>query len=516
MIVDYEKDRFFIYCKFASNHLLEELDKRWNNKRRCWLVYDSGINRQIIRSKLASRAEVTPVAAKNLEEITPEYESIPMLQKTEPLPFQIPATKKLLSLPHCALFAPVGSGKTKIAIDVAHSLWYAGKVNKVLIIGLVSIIENWKMEIEKHWLGEIPWDKIAITGVESYSQGSLYSKILAWVDKQTVMIVDESSKIKNYKAIRTEKITNIGRAAGYRYAMTGSPLLNSELDLYAQFNFLNPEIIGISTHIGFKNRYCVSGGFQNKKVIGYKRQDELISNLAPYSFVIDKKEAMPHLPSQTFTPRKGSVTAEQKRLIERIKKEMISESKSKGDKVIQNILTKMLRISQIAGGFTEDGLPIDGPNPKLNMIHDILDDSPDEQVVYFVRFIPELKMLGEKLGDCQVIHGAVKPVERQQIVNSFQAGNFRNMVCQYQSGAMGLNMDAARLCVFYSFDFSLEMWIQSVGRIARTTQTRPMVYFPLLLEGSLDSFTYRVLQGKEEMEQAVKRALASGSVEDLF
>ena len=516
MDIDYEGGKFFIRCMFAHNHLLEELDCRWNKKRRCWLVYDSKINREIIRRSLLSRATVSPLATANLGEEATTCESVPLLFKTEPKPFQATASAKMLSLPHCALFSPVGSGKTKIAIDVAHSLWHAGQIDQILIVGIVSIIENWKMELEKHWYGDVPWNKIAITGVESYSQGSLYSKILAWVTKRTLMIVDESSKIKNTKATRTEKITNLGQAVDRKYIMTGSPLLNSEIDLYAQYNFLNPEIIGISTYVGFKKRYCVMGGYKDHKIIGYRKQDELITNLTPYSFVIDKKEAMPHLPSQTFTVRKTGVTSEQKRLIDRIKNDMISESKTRGDVTIKNVLTKMLRICQISGGFDEDGEPIKGGSPKLTMIKDILEDSPDEQLVTFVRFIPELKMLEAELGDARAIYGAVPLVERQQIVNSFQRGEFRNLICQYQVGAMGLNMDSARLSAFYSFDFSLEMWIQSVGRIARLTQTRPMTYFPLILTGTLDSFIYRALQGKEEIEQMIKQALATGTLESVL
>lgn len=519
MRIEYEKkdDRYFIYCKFHENFRLEELDKRWNKKRRAWLVYNSRINRDIIKSLTFD--QMPENVKDSLYETEIKVDEIEYIYKTEPLPFQIPATKKLLSLPHGALFSPVGSGKSKIAIDVGQSLWHAGKINKILIIGLVSIIENWKIQLEKHWRGDIPWGNIAITGVESYSQGNLYSRVMAWVDDKTFIIIDESSKIKNNKATRTERITKLGEAVTYKIIMTGSPLLNCEIDLYAQYNFLNPEIIGISTHVGFKNRYCIKGGYEGKKIIGYKRQEELMNNLAPYTFVISKEEAMPHLPSQTFETRNVQLNEEQRRLISRVKKEMISEWEG-GERAIKNVLTKMLRISQIAGGFTEDRMPVDGENQKLKAIKDIIEECPDEQIVIFVRFIPELEMLQKELG-AEVIRGVkggVSKEERQKILNKFQKGEFKYLVCQYQSGAMGLDMDAARISIFYSFDFSLEMWIQSIGRIARTTQTRPMLYYSLLATGSIDKYIYDTLQNKEDIAESVKKMLADGgiSAESLF
>ncbi len=521
MELDFDGEVFTVKCRFQENYKLEALDARWSKPKKHWRVYNSKFNRQVLRTiQFTYFSKPAEDALYALEEEL-ELKDVDLIQFTTPRPFQTPAAKKMLSLKYCALFSPVGSGKTKIAIDVLQSLYIPGRINKILIIGLVSIIGNWGDELKKHWVGnDPPMESIWITGIESYSAGKLAAEVEQWVDGKTAVLIDESSKIKNSKAIRTEKVTKIGARAGYRYIMTGSSILNGEIDLYSQFNFLHPDIIGIVTEIGFKKRYCIYGGYGDKKVIGYKRQEELLENLQPFSFVISKEEAMPHLPPQTFSPRRIPPSAEQKRLIKKaideLKVEIKDDNGQTMDKRIKNALTVAMRISQIAGGFNADGERIKGVNPKLEALKDILEDSPDEQVVIFTRFIPELKMLWEELKGSIAIYGGIDREHRHQIVKDFQAGKHRIIISQYKVGALGLNMDAARLCSHYSLDFDLENWIQSVGRIARTTQTRPMTYFPLLLQGSVDASMYRSCLAKESFGKAVERALITGDVEELF
>jgi len=446
-------------------------------------------------------------------DFTPAFGTVAVVRKTEPRPFQIDATNKLLSLQYCALVAPPGSGKTKIMIDVIQSLYQAGKIKKISIVCPCSVIDNWKEELVKHWNGEPPWDSIWITGIESYSSGGLYSKMLGVVDKSTVKVVDESSRIKNSKAKRTERLTALGEKASYRYTMTGTPLLNGEVDLFSQYRFLHPDIIGISTEIGFKNRYCIKGGFKGKQIIGYRKQEELLGNLRPYSFIITKEEAMPQMPLQTFVTRKAVPSPEQKRLINKIKNELLMETEQ-GDVNIQNVLTKMLRIRQISGGFS-DGSPVAGANPKIEILKEIIEESPEEQFVIFASFIPEIKELLNILPNSGGIYGEIK--NRQEVINKFQNKELKYLVCQYQSGSTGLNMHSACMCVHYSFDPSLEFWLQSIGRIARDGQERPMIYTSIIMSGSVDAYIHKLLMNKETMEKGIRESLATGNIaQDLF
>lgn len=518
MELAYDKDVFIVKCKFHENHFLEDLDKRWSKAKKHWRVYDADLNKRILKDIASKTRVVMSDEAKqklNKTSVLKAEEPVTYVYKTDPLPFQIPATKFLLSVNYGALFAPVGSGKSKILIDVMQSLFMAGEISRVVIVGLVSIVDNWKDQIETHWKGEVPWEMFLITGVESYSQGNLYKMVKDVVTDTTLMLVDEGQKIKNPKSIRTSRIIELGEKAKKKYIMTGTPILNGNSDIFSQYLFLHPDIIGIKTFIGFRNRYCVMGGYENKKIIGYKNQEELMEKLKPYSFVIDKKEAMPFLPSQTFMIRKVKKTKEQERLITKLREELLSETLL-GDKTVTNILTVMLRISQITGGFHEEGRHIDGPNPKLKELKDIIEESPDEQMVIFCRFLPEIHMLMEELPNSAGIYGAIKAQERNEIRKEFQAGKHKYLICQYQSGAVGLDMYAARICVFFSFDFSLEMWLQSIGRIARIQQKRPMIYYPLLMAGTADYLIYRALGEKQEIADYVKEKLKEGGLALLY
>jgi len=507
VILDYDGDVFTIVCGYEYNHMIEGLDKRWSKAKRHWRVYNATLNRSLLKTLFFIEKSVS--AVKELETDTEKsiIDTLQIVYNTKPYGFQESAIRKMLDVRLCALFAPVGSGKTKISIDAVQSLYVAGKIDQILIIGLVSIRNNWINEIQKHWYGEIPWESIEIIGVESLSQGGKYAEIKKWISPNCCIVVDEGHKIKNINSKRTERAIKLGEGLKYKYIMTGTEVLNGESDLFAQFRFLDKNIIGIQTFIGFKNRYCVFGGFKGKKIIGYKRIQELIENLKKNSFTIDKKEAMPFLPEQTFVSRETLPTPAQKKLIKEIKQSILTDEEIMEGKVSMNMLTKMLRISQVAGGFDEEGEPVKGTNPKLNALKEIIEDSPDEQIVIFCRYVPEIKMILEAVPGSVGIFGEVSTKERHKLITEFQEGKHKYVVCQYQSGAIGLNMHSARLCVFFSFDFSLEMWLQAIGRIARMQQKRPMLYTSIIMRGSIDYTVHRALRHKENVADAVKTAL---------
>lgn len=162
------------------------------------------------------------------------------------------AVKKLERLRVGALFMEPGTGKTRAAVELINS----SKADYVLFIVPFQTKKNIKKELIKWGLKP----KYRIEGVESLSNSDrLYLKLLNEIKhaKKAFMVVDESLKIKNFHAKRTERVMKLGRLAYYRLILNGTPISKNVLDLYPQIEFLSPKILNMR-YIEFWDKFVES------------------------------------------------------------------------------------------------------------------------------------------------------------------------------------------------------------------------------------------------------------------
>ena len=313
-------------------------------------------------------------------------------------------------------------------------------------------------------------------------------------------VVDESSKIKNHKALRTEACIDVGREAKYRTILTGTPISQGIIDLFAQYEFLDTNIIGMGDFYAFRNRYAVMGGYENKEIIGYTNTDELMELIAPYTIQVSKKEAFEDSIEPNREVRYIEMTAEQKAHLKAMRKAATAEDYS-----VRNVLEAMMREQQLCGGFytkvrfefgkvfsKEVGCEIDaeiripekfrieGTNPKISELFDIIDSGEyGKQILIWSIYTDEIReitrSLGEKYGEDSVtfIDGSVDEDERIHRVNDlFKFGKVKYLIANPTVGSMGLEMSAADTAVYYSSSFKYEDRKQSEERTFNSSKTK--------------------------------------------
>ena len=191
------------------------------------------------------------------------------------------AFAKLSRLKVGALFMEMGTGKTKVALDLIASK--RSKVDYVLWICPCSLKDEIASERNK-WQPNL---QLEIIGCESIGASDrIYLELLGKVKShKTFIIVDESLKIKNIWAKRTKRIITLGDNATYKLVLNGTPISKNILDLWTQMEFLSPKILNMSYN-EFKNTYCEY--YQKGKLKGMvKRQHNiphLIAKIKPYIF----------------------------------------------------------------------------------------------------------------------------------------------------------------------------------------------------------------------------------------
>jgi SNF2 family DNA or RNA helicase len=334
------------------------------------------------------------------------------------------------------------------------------------------------------------------------------------------MAVDESSRIKNADAKRTEECIRIGRQTAFRSILTGTPITQGPLDLYAQFEFLNTHIFGMGDYYSFRNRYAIMGGWENKEIIGYDNMDEMAATVKPFIFEASLKD-MVDLPPKIYQKRDVFVSKEQRELLRDI-----ASGHAQVDDIeieIQNVLVKLLRMQQVVNGFYPEYVrdPLTGKkvahyhnlraNPKLRELEAVLEEN-SYQAIIWAKYHKDLENIIPILKDKTVqFHGRVPHEQRQDIVNKFQNGDAKYFVGNPAAGGLGLTLTAARLMVYYSNSFSLEERLQSEERAHRIGQEHPVTYVDLVMKGTVDELSQEAIKTKTEIADLVRNKIRETS-----
>lgn len=435
------------------------------------------------------------------------------------------------------LLFEMGCGKTLTALAIAGAAYEKGKIQKVLIIAPTSVVAVWPKEFQEFadfkytcrtLLGEknqrikqlddlmkFPFKalKVAVINYESTWRPGIFEKLEEY--DPDMIICDESQRIKTHDAAQSKAIHKLGDQARYKLILSGTPVQNNAIDIFSQYRFLDPKIFGTNFY-QFRNRYAIMGGFNKKQIIGYKDLDGLIKKEHSIAFRITKEEAI-DLPEQIFETRHITMDKKERELYDRIRRDSYTELDSGGQITATTVLTKLLRLQQLTGGFLvkdDSARPELVSRSKLDALADIIQDyvvGTGKKLVIFARFIPEVKAIielakkelpsGKK---AVAIYGDIKKEDRGAIVKQFQEDpNTVLFIGQIDTAGTGITLTAADTCVYYSKNFNYATYSQSLSRIHRIGQRNTCTYIDLVVEKTVDEMISKALAKKEDMAKTV-------------
>lgn len=250
--------------------------------------------------------------------------------RTDLLPHQADAVAKLLPSRVGGLFAEMGTGKSRILIELAERR--RAKIDRVVWFCPVSVKATVRSEILKHTscepedivvfddrtdVGTMPLDRPwYVVGIESLSSSvRIIAAFDALVDERTFVAVDESTYIKGPHASRTRRVTDMSRRARYRAVLTGTPFTQGVVDLYAQMSFLSPKILGYNSFWSFARNHLEyetdrRTGKVTGRIVRSHNTEYIAAKIAPYVYQIRKDECLT-LPEKLYDERWVSTSSEQ-------------------------------------------------------------------------------------------------------------------------------------------------------------------------------------------------------------
>lgn len=447
-----------------------------------------------------------------------------------------------------ALFMEMRTGKSRVIIDTSCWNFINGRIRQVLVVAPNSVKTIWVTdELPEHMPEYIPWVAAAWTPSARKAERARLDEVLNIDDPRlrvlvmnveafssekgrlvaakfvksapTLMAVDESTRIKTPGAARTRAIIAIGKHATMRRILTGTPATQGPLDTWAQGLFLDPDILGFGSFYAFRNHFAIMGGWNHKEVVGYAHLDELQKLWDAHSFRVTRDECF-DLPPKGYQKLVVDMTTEQQRIYTAMATRMRAELADGRKLSAPIVLTQMLRLAQIAGGFvppnvntpfadtTAESIP--GSNPKIAALLELAGDVQGKVIVW-ARFRAEVAAaaaaLREAYGEETVVefHGGVDDAGRVAARTAFQdpTSSVRFIVGQTETGGLGINLDQARTIVYLSNSWSLESRLQSEDRASSAKQQHSIAVVDVVARGTVDEQVVQALRDKKDIARQV-------------
>ncbi len=456
--------------------------------------------------------------------------------KTNPFQHQIDGLRFALTKEKFLLCDDQGLGKSKQVIDWVVSLKEQGKIKRALIVcGVNSLKYNWQKEVETHsnekaWvlgtrfrkngnqyegsakdklddLNNLPDCTFIITNIETFRAGSkkvgknyefpIAEKLQKLCKKGELGLIaaDEIHKCKNPTSLQGRAFLKV--RDNYMVAMTGTPLMNSPLDLFVPLNWL-----GLDTHTfyKFKNHFCTLGGFGGAEVVGYKNLEEIREILDSYMLRRLKMEVL-DLPEKMIQEEYVEMSSKQAKIyadvLDGVRKDLHKMSFS------DNPLAMLIKLRQATGytGILSDTIQ---ESAKLDRMEEMVEElaSSNQKCIIFSNWEQITKEAKSRLAKYKpaYITGATNASERMKEVERFQNDKDCKVIIG-TIGAMGtgLTLTAAQTVIFLDEPWTRASKDQAEDRAHRIGTQGTVNIITLLTKSTIDEKINEIVYKKGMM-----------------
>ncbi len=498
-----------------------------------------------------------------------------------------------------AYLCEMGTGKTYMILREWGEGVVAGCWDSLLLIAPAGVYRNWAaLEVPKH-LGEPVASQLVQATWESGGgvakqreivrlltlQGSgcpralfMNHEALATVPRalevatlflrtgRAMLVVDESTLLKGPEskitsvlcggAWRKKFFPGLRKLAVARRIASGLVTPQNPLDLYSQFAFLDPRILGHQNYHTFRARYAVTQsvcflkteelwgylyracarrgveppfGLDREALlaelrrmnvyvqhatldVGFRNQDELSERIAPYSYRVLKDQCL-DLPPKEYTVRHVDMPPEQSRLYRELRDQATSELESGHHISADSVIEQCLRLQQLLCGdaVDEEGVEHEVPELRTAALMALLADCEGKALVWVPWRRPLARVsraIRKVYGEESVVefHGGTPGRLRPEVDRRFQEDpKVRFCVGTQGAGGLARTLTAASLVVYYANNWRLDHRLQSEDRAHRDGLTHAVTYVDLIARGTVDEKIVAALREKLNLASAITR-----------
>lgn len=375
---------------------------------------------------------------------------------------QIKAIDKLNAVKCGALFMEAGTGKTRSALelikntDADYILWFTPFQTK----------ENLQAEINK-W-GGLDCDIVGIESIQNSDRIYLELSQKCEQAKKAFIVVDESLKIKNADANRTQRLLQLAEKSAYRIILNGTPLSRNLLDLWSQMEFLSPKILKMGL-AEFKNTFCeyikvtyhsqgIGRSYSKEFIKKYHNIDYLYSLIEP--FIFESKLSLSI--GQQHIDIDYALTDEEKAQHDKLKEKYLDNEYllAKNNNIFLEITQKMQHNYSLS-------------HSKFEIVDKLLSEIDKSKVLIYAKYIDTQEQLSKHYKDVRIM--------------------------SLQKHSYGLNLQDYNAIVFWDKTWDYAQREQIERRIFRTGQISNCVYYDLTGNVGLEGMINQNIERKRNL-----------------
>ena len=414
----------------------------------------------------------------------------------------------------------MGLGKTVTTLTAVRELLedYL-EASRVLVIAPKSVAENtWTSECAK-------WDHLAHLRV-SVVMGDERRRLKAlaapadiyvinrdnvdWLVKASsgwqfdTVIIDESSSFKNPSARRFKALRKVRPQIRRMVLLTGTPSPNGHMDLWAQLWLIDMGQRLGRTLTSYRTKYFKPGRSNGHVVYDWILRpgagDEISRQIQDVTVSL-KAEDWLEVPDLIETDVRIALSPAESKAYRDFERDQLMSLDGKDIEALTAaaLANKLLQFTGGAMYDTEHGWHEVG-DAKLRALEDIIEAAGDEPVLVFYQFKHELARLQERFKALQPVTFSGEP----ETLKAWNDGRIRLLLCQPASVQYGLNMQSGgHIIVWYTPTWNLEQYQQANARLHRQGQTRPVLCYRLIAEGTIDDRVVSAVGGKNAAQEAL-------------
>lgn len=304
---------------------------------------------------------------------------------------------------------------------------------------------------------------------------------------------------KNFETKQGQGLINL--TPDYRIAMTGTPLINNPLDLYAILKWLGYQPYEFKS---FKRHFCIYNEWGD--VVGYKNIDQLKDQLSSIMLRRLKKEVLPDLPGKIYKTEYVDLTDEQKKLYNQVIDNAVADP-NLADIVSSDCqLAIKLRLRQVAEGI--------GPfnfikkNPKFDRLEQLVEEAmySGNKVIVYSNWLEGIKPAFEKLQKYNPVlfTGETDDSDRQELIHKFQTDPECKVFCATTGAAgVGITLTAANEVIFLDEPWTDAAKEQAIDRCHRIGTENGVIVHTIMAYGTYDEEVHDIVIGKRELSARI-------------
>lgn len=417
----------------------------------------------------------------------------------------------------------MGLGKT---VQTLALLLHRAADGPALVLAPTSVCSNWVAEAARfapslrlRLYGQAEAGATRAAALQDLGAGDVVvaSYALAQIDDEAfarvrwgTLVADEAQVLKNVATKRSRSVAQI--EAGFRLALSGTPVENRLADLWALMNLLNPGLLGSAAQ--FAERFA--GPIERDRDPAV--QTRLRRLVAPFLLRRHKSQVLADLPPRTEIVHRIEPGPEEVAFLEAMRRNALervaaigSSSGTSGTPAAFHVLTELTRLRRAACDPRLVAPELGLVGAKAQAFEQLAVElvAGRHKALVFSQFTDFLKLLAARLDAAglryQTLDGSTPAAERGRRVQAFQDGDGDLFLISLKAGGFGLNLTAADYVLIVDPWWNPAAEDQALGRAHRMGQQRPVTVYRLVTAGSVEE---RIIDLHRD-----KRALADGILE---